>query len=90
MKLSKYIEELNLLLEKHGDLQCYYAKDDEGNGFNELINDGTVMYKGKDDNTVQYIDLYNIDEDEEELEMLFDLDDDENVYDLLEKVVCVN
>ena len=39
MKLTKYIEKLQVLLKEHGDLDLIYSKDDEGNGYQ------TVNYK---------------------------------------------
>lgn len=33
IKLNKYIEDLQKILKKHGNLQVIYAKDDEGNAF---------------------------------------------------------
>lgn len=37
MKLSQYIEELQKVLKENGDLRCYYAMDDEGNGYQEVV-----------------------------------------------------
>lgn len=44
MLLSKYIEGLQKVLNEHGDLECYYAIDDEGNGYQKVIYNGTVFY----------------------------------------------
>lgn len=42
MKLSEYIKNLQSIKKKHGDLDVIYAKDDEGNGFNQIIYDPSV------------------------------------------------
>ena len=36
MKATKFIKELQELVDKYGDLELVYAKDDEGNGFSKL------------------------------------------------------
>ena len=36
MNLKEYIEKLNKLYTKYGDLELVYSKDDEGNEFNYL------------------------------------------------------
>lgn len=36
MKLSEYIKNLNEALEKHGDHEVVYSRDDEGNGFQSV------------------------------------------------------
>lgn len=36
MKLTKYIEKLQELLEEHGDLELIYSSDDEGNNYNKV------------------------------------------------------
>lgn len=36
MKVSEMIKNLCDFIEKHGDLECWYAKDDEGNGYQEV------------------------------------------------------
>lgn len=33
MKLSEYITELQMIENQHGDLECIYAVDEEGNAF---------------------------------------------------------
>ncbi len=44
MKLTKYIEELNKFLKEHGDLECYYSSDDEGNRYQKVDCCGTRMW----------------------------------------------
>ena len=43
MLLSEKIAELQQALEKHGDLECIYASDDEGNSFKK-VNVGGILY----------------------------------------------
>lgn len=51
MKLSDYIAGLQKFLEKHGDLECYYARDDEGNGYQQVAYSGTLYHRLKQDDT---------------------------------------
>ena len=44
MKLKEYIAGLQNVLDEHGDLECYYAKDAEGNGYEKVSYAGTVFY----------------------------------------------
>ena len=44
MKLNKYIEGLQKLLKEYGNHECYYAIDDEGNGYQKVIYNGTRFF----------------------------------------------
>lgn len=44
IKLSKYIEELNKLLKKEGDVDCFYAADEEGNSYKKVNYTGTIYF----------------------------------------------
>ena len=43
MNLKEYIEKLNKLYTKHGDLELVYSKDDEGNEFNYINFDPSLV-----------------------------------------------
>ncbi len=43
MNLSEYMEKLNNLYTKHGDLELVYSKDDEGNEFNYINFDPSLV-----------------------------------------------
>ena len=75
MKLKKYIEGLQAILEKHGNLECYYARDDEGNGYQQVGYDGSV--------------LYAIDRLEHRTDSLYDVEDMEEYPDDTFIPVCV-
>lgn len=81
MKLSNYINELNKILENSGELDCYYAKDDEGNNYQTVNYKPTVMYCPKDQEG-RVVDLF----DKEFLEGLNDAVDFKDY----KKVICVN
>jgi len=36
MKISKMINNLQEFMSKHGDIECWYAKDEEGNGYERV------------------------------------------------------
>lgn len=57
MKITEMIENLQEFMEEHGDLDCYYAVDDEGNAYHEVYfspsfryidSDGTVYHDKED------------------------------------------
>lgn len=57
MKLSKYINQLQKILEKHGDVEKILSSiDDEGNGYNHVNFGPSLAYVRKDE-----IDDYVID-----------------------------
>jgi hypothetical protein len=37
IKLSDYIKSLSVVMLRHGDLDCVYAHDTEGNGFSPIL-----------------------------------------------------
>lgn len=37
MKLADYIKALQAIKKQHGNLDCFYSCDDEGNGYNEIV-----------------------------------------------------
>ena len=68
MKISEMIKNLQEFMEKHGDLDCWYAVDDEGNEFHEVYFDPSFRYVDK------YGDVYcqeDLDEEDEEDEKDF-------------------
>lgn len=44
MKISEMIKNLQEFMDEHGDLDCWYAEDDEGNGHHRVIYDPSVRY----------------------------------------------
>lgn len=43
MKLSNYIKHLKMIEKIYGNIECYYAVDDEGNDYRPISYDPTVM-----------------------------------------------
>lgn len=62
MKVSEMIKNLQEFMEENGDLDCYYAVDDEGNEYNEIYYNPSKYYINEDGNVMQLEDL-----EEEEL-----------------------
>lgn len=58
MKLSEYIEGLKKFPEENGDMDAYYSRDDEGNGYQEVYWSGTKMYLEKESDNPHRPDLY--------------------------------
>ena len=57
MKISEMINNLKEFMEKHGDIECWYAKDDEGNGYQKVYYEPELYYVSKAD-TVYTDDVY--------------------------------
>lgn len=52
MKISEMIKNLQEFMEGHGDIDCYYAVDDEGNDYKEVYYSPTLMYVNEYDGDV--------------------------------------
>ena len=44
MNISEMIKNLQEFMEEHGDLECWYAIDDEGNDFKRVCYDPSLRY----------------------------------------------
>ena len=44
MKVSEMIRNLKVFMYEHGDLDCWYAIDDEGNAYHEVYYEPTRYY----------------------------------------------
>jgi len=60
VKLSKYIAGLQVMLETHGDLECYYSIDEEGNGYHPVNYAGSPFFIHEHDVDDYYPDLLDI------------------------------
>lgn len=49
MKLSEYIDELKKFFDEHGDMDTYYASDDEGNNYQRVCFAGSLFYRREGD-----------------------------------------
>lgn len=85
MKLSEYIENLINTFEQEGDIDCYYAKDDEGNGYQEIGYEPSIMYRRVEDDNRELTCLEDIKEMIEDGEF-----DSDEVNKYFNKVICVN
>lgn len=66
MKISEMIKNLEEFKAEHGDIDCWYARDDEGNGYQEVSYDPTLMYVNKYDDVFGQADYDEADEDDRE------------------------
>lgn len=57
MKISEMIKNLQEFMAENGDLECWYATDDEGNGYSEIHYTPSKYYVDEDDNVMQREDL---------------------------------
>lgn len=44
MKISEMIKNLQEFMEEYGDLECWYASDDEGNNYNAVHYEPSLYY----------------------------------------------
>lgn len=66
MKISEMIKNLQEFMEEHGDLNCWYAKDDEGNGYQEVYYSPSLCYVNEYDDVFQQADYDEADEEDKE------------------------
>lgn len=66
MKVSKMIKNLQEFMAEHGDLECWYAVDDEGNGYKRVYYDPSLYYVDEYGDIWQQEDYDEADEDEKE------------------------
>ena len=57
MKISEMIKGLQEFMKDHGDLECWYAVDDEGNGYQEVRYTPSKYYVSEDGDVMQVEDL---------------------------------
>lgn len=65
MKISQMIKNLEAVMLANGDLECYYAVDDEGNAYRPVYFDPSVYYINKygdvfEDDDLKYEDPEDI------------------------------
>ena len=66
MKISEMIENLQKFMEEHGDLECWYTKDDEGNGYQAIYFKPSFMYANEDGDVFDEEVLDEINEEDKE------------------------
>ena len=67
MKISGMIKNLQELMEKHGDLDCWYAVDDEGNGYQKIHYEPVLYYVPKCDSVYAdyaYISIKDVEDND--------------------------
>ena len=55
MKVSEMIKNLQKFMDEHGDLDCWYAVDDEGNGYAEVHYIPSLYYANDDGYEVYHL-----------------------------------
>ena len=71
MKLSEHIKACQSILDEHGDIECYYAIDEEGNAYHAVAFEPSVYYVMEDDLCQRMDSLYNSEEMAEYLDDKF-------------------
>ena len=57
MKISEMIKNLQEFMAKHGDIECYYAVDDEGNAYHPVYFKPSKYYSNEEYGVMQEEDL---------------------------------
>ena len=57
MKISEMIKNLYAFMDEHGDVDCWYAADDEGNNFTPIYFKPSLLYKNEYDATFDIEDV---------------------------------
>lgn len=63
MKISDMIRNLYEFLKENGDLECWYAVDDEGNEYCPIYYPPSLYYANKNNDIYQSIQDFDFDED---------------------------
>lgn len=66
MKISEMIQNLQEFMTEHGDLDCYYAVDDEGNDYKNIYYTPTLFYVDDEEDVYSRYDWDDMDEEERE------------------------
>ena len=61
MKVSEMIKNLQKFMKDNGDLDCWYAVDDEGNGYQKVYYEPSLFYVGS--NGEVYSNVKDLDDD---------------------------
>ena len=67
MKISEMIKNLQEFMNENGDIDCYYAVDDEGNGYKPVYYSPTLMFENSSGDLYSARDLEDddgLDEDD--------------------------
>ena len=67
MKISEMIKNLQEFMAEHGDLECWYSEDDEGNAYHPVYFKPSMYFVNKDEEVYQSDDLEYLDLNEEEV-----------------------
>ena len=64
MKISEMIKNLQEFMVENGDLDCWYARDDEGNGYQRIYYDPSLYYVNEYNEVYTQEDWDEADEDD--------------------------
>jgi hypothetical protein len=67
MKISEMIKNLQEFMAEHGDLECWYAVDDEGNAYHKVYFPPSMYFANEEDEVYQSDDLEYFDLNEEDI-----------------------
>ena len=66
MKISEMIKNLQEFMTEHGDIECWYAEDDEGNGYKKVYYDPSLYYVNEYGDVYHQEDYDEADEEDRE------------------------
>jgi hypothetical protein len=70
MKVSEMIKNLQKFMAENGDLECWYAVDDEGNGYSPIYFEPTMYYTNGDGDVRQTLEDFDMDDYVEDVQQI--------------------
>lgn len=68
MKISEMIKNLQEFMAENGDLECWYAVDDEGNAYHEIYYTPSMYYTNGEGDVYHTLEDFNMDDYVEDIQ----------------------
>lgn len=70
MKISEMIKNLQEFMAEHGDIECWYAVDDEGNAYHPVYYTPSLYYANEDGDVYQNLEEFDPDDYVEDMKQI--------------------
>lgn len=68
MKISEMIKNLQEFMAENGDLECWYAVDDEGNAYHEIYYTPSLYYTNEDGDVYKTLEDFDMEDYVEDIQ----------------------